>query len=208
MRKYFLIFFILIVSVCILSAENEKEEPVKVDEIVKEIRLDSIEKKPYTLKKLLDKKKAAVLIFLATECPVVDDYVDRITKLINDFKEKEIQFVGIHSNKHETVEAIKKYSEKHGFTNVNLPILLDPENKIADYFQARRTPEVFLIDGKKTLRYRGGIDDSRKNPEEHYLQNVLNLVLDDKPIPEKQRKTRAIGCTIKRVRKAELDRTP
>lgn len=191
-----------------MSAENEKEEPVKVDEIVKEIRLDSIEKKPYTLKKLLDKKKAAVLIFLATECPVVDDYVDRITKLINDFKEKEIQFVGIHSNKHETVEAIKKYSEKHGFTNVNLPILLDPENKIADYFQARRTPEVFLIDGKKTLRYRGGIDDSRKNPEEHYLQNVLNLVLDDKPIPEKQRKTRAIGCTIKRVRKAELDRTP
>lgn len=208
MRKCFLIFFVLIVSVCILSAENEKEEPVKVDEIVKEIRLDSIEKKPYTLKKLLDKKKAAVLIFLATECPVVDDYVDRITKLINDFKEKEIQFVGIHSNKHETVEAIKKYSEKHGFTNVNLPILLDPENKIADYFQARRTPEVFLIDDKKTLRYRGGIDDSRKNPEEHYLQNVLNLVLDDKPIPEKQRKTRAIGCTIKRVRKAELDRTP
>lgn len=205
MRKYFLIVFILIVSVCILSAENEKKETVKVDEIVKEIRLDSIEKKPYTLKKLLDKKKAAVLIFLATECPIVDDYVDRITKLINDFKEKEIQFVGIHSNKHETFEAIKKYSEKHGF---KFPILLDPENKIADYFQARRTPEVFLIDDKKTLRYRGGIDDSRRNPEEHYLQTVLNLILEDKPIPEKQRKTRAIGCTIKRVRKAELDRTP
>lgn len=205
MRKYFLIFFVLIVSVCFLSAENEEKEPVKVDEIVKEIRLDSIEKKPYTLKKLLDKKKAAVLIFLATECPVVDDYVDRITKLINDFKDKEIQFVGIHSNKHETFDAIKNYSEKHGF---KFPILLDPENKIADYFQARRTPEVFLIDDKKTLRYRGGIDDSRRNPEEHYLQNVLNLILDDKPIPEKQRKTRAIGCTIKRVRKAELDRTP
>ncbi len=205
MRKYFLIFFILIVSVCVLSADNEKEEPVKVDEIVKEIRLDSIDKKPYTLKKLLEKKKAAVLIFLATECPVVDDYVDRITKLINDFKDKEIQFVGIHSNKHETFEAIKKYSEKHGF---KFPILLDPENKTADYFQARRTPEVFLIDDKKTLRYRGGIDDSRRTPEEHYLQNVLNLILEDKPIPEKQRKTRAIGCTIKRVRKAELDRTP
>ncbi len=203
-----MIFFVLVVSVCVLSADNEKEESVKVDEIVKEIRLDSIEKKPYTLKKLLDKKKAVVLIFLATECPVVDDYVDRITKLINDFKEKEIQFVGIHSNKHETFEAIKKYSEKHGFTNVSLPILLDPENKIADYFQARRTPEVFCIDDKKILRYRGGIDDSRRTPEEHYLQNVLNLILGDESIPVKQRKTRAIGCTIKRVRKAELDRTP
>ena len=205
MKKYFLIILVLITSVSILSAEDEKEEPVKVDELVKEIRLDSIEKKPYTLKKLLDKKKAVVLIFLATECPVVDDYVDRITKLIKDFKDKEIQFVGIHSNKHETVEDIKKYSETHGF---KFPILLDPKNKMADYFQARRTPEVFLIDDKKTLRYRGGIDDSRKNPEEHYLQKVLNLVLEDKPIPEKERKTRAIGCTIKRVRKAELDRTP
>ena len=212
MRKFFLPVLLIVISICISSAENEtvkdNGEPVKVDELVKEIRLGSIEKKPYTLKKLLDKKKAVVLIFLATECPVVDDYVDRIIKLIKDFKDKEIQFVGIHSNKHETVEDIKGYSEKHGFDNVNLPILLDPENKIADYFQARRTPEVFLIDNKKTLRYRGGIDDSRRNPEEHYLQNVLNLVLEDKPIPEKERKTRAIGCTIKRVRKAELDRTP
>ena len=208
MRKYFLIVFMLIVSISILSAENGKEKPVKVDELVGEIRLDSVDKKPYTLEKLLDKKRAVVLLFLATECPIVDEYVDRITELIKDFKDKEVQFVGIHSNRHETVKDIKKYSEKHGLVDVNLPILLDPENKIADYFQARRTPEVFLIDETKTLRYRGGIDDSRKNPEKHYLRNVLNLVLEARPIPEKRRKTRAIGCTIKRVRKAALDRTP
>lgn len=205
MRKNVACILFLLVFICISSAEDNTVKSVKIDEKVEEWSLSDIQKKTHSLKTLLDKKKVVVLIFLATECPIVDEYVDRITKLIIEYKEKEIQFVGIHSNKHETVEAIKKYSEKQGF---KFPILLDPKNKIADYFQARRTPEVFLIDKEKTLRYRGAIDDSRKTPEVHYLQNVLNLILDGKAVPEKDRKTRAIGCTIKRVRKAELDRTP
>lgn len=198
-----IVLFISIISFTI--AENEIEKPVKVDEKVKDWTLNDVENKEHTLKKLIEKKKAVVLIFLATECPVVDEYVERILKLTNDYKDKDIQFVGIHSNKHETTEDIKKYSVKH---NLKFPLLKDPENKIADYFQARRTPEVFLIDTNIILRYRGAIDDSRKTPKQHYLQNVLKMILDDKPIPEKQRQTRAIGCTIKRVRKAELDRTP
>lgn len=205
MRKSIACILSLLVFICISSAEDKTVKPVKVDEKVKELSLNDIQKKQHSLKTLLKKKKAVVLIFLATECPIVDEYVDRISKIIIEYKEKNIQFVGIHSNKHETTEEIKKYAEKQGF---KFPILLDPENKIADYFQARRTPEVFLIDKHKTLRYRGAIDDNRKTPEVHYLQNVMNLILDGKPIPEKQKKTRAIGCTIKRVRKAELDRTP
>lgn len=205
MRKNVACILLLLVLICISSAEENTVKSVKVDEKVEAWSLNDIQKKPHSLKTLLEKKKVVVLIFLATECPIVDEYVDRIVKLTIEYKEKEIQFVGIHSNKHETVEDIKKYTEKHGF---KFPILLDPKNKIADYFQARRTPEVFLIDKDKTLRYRGAIDDSRKTPEVHYLQNVLNLILDGQPIPEKDRKTRAIGCTIKRVRKAELDRTP
>ena len=205
MRKYITCIFFFLVFISLTLADNENAKPVKVDEKVKDWSLNDIENKAHTLKELLKKKKAVVLIFLATECPVVDEYVDRISKLIVKYEEKDIQFVGVHSNKHETTEGIKKYSEVHGF---KFPILLDPKNKIADYFQARRTPEVFLIDTNKTLRYRGAIDDNRKTPEVHYLQNVINLILEGKAIPEKQRKTRAIGCTIKRVRKAELDRTP
>ena len=185
--------------------KQNEENIVKIDEKVKEWSLKDIENKSHTIKKLSKDKKVVVLIFLATECPVLDEYVERIVKLAKDYKEKEVQFVGIHSNKHETIKDIKSYRKKN---KLEFPILKDPENVIADYFQARRTPEVFVIDNKHILRYKGAIDDNRKTPKINYLTNILNLLLDGKVIPEKQKKTRAIGCTIKRVRKADLDRTP
>ncbi|RKU20082.1 hypothetical protein C6501_00390 [Candidatus Poribacteria bacterium] len=206
MRKFITSFgLIFALAAFTLAAEKDAEKSVKIDEKVKEWSLKDTEDKTHSLKKLSKEKKAVVLIFLATQCPAMDDYVERINTLIKDYKEKDVQFVGIHSNKYETAEEIKKYRKKHKF---EFPILKDPDNKIADYFQARRTPEVFLIDANNILRYRGAIDDSRKTPENQYLRNVLNLILDGKTIPDKQKKTRAIGCTIKRVRKADLDRTP
>ncbi|MCE2400695.1 redoxin domain-containing protein [Candidatus Poribacteria bacterium] len=208
MRKFLVSFgliFTLALTACTLAAEKDTENPVKIDEKVKEWSLKDTENETHSLKKLREEKKAVVLVFLATQCPGLDDYIERINTLVKDYKEKKVQFVGIHSNKHETIEEIKKYRKKHNF---DFPILKDPDNELADYFQARRTPEVFLIDAKNILRYRGAIDDSRKTPETHYLKNMLNLILEGKPIPDKKKKTRAIGCTIKRVRKADLDRTP
>ena len=206
MRKFIASFgLIFALTAFTLAAEKGTEKSVKVDEKVKEWSLKDTENKTHSLKKLREEKKAVVLVFLATQCPAMDDYVERINTLVKDYKEKNVQFVGVHSNKHETIEEIKKYRKKHNF---DFPILKDPDNELADYFQARRTPEMFLIDAKNILRYRGAIDDSRKIPKTHYLKNVLNLILEEKPIPDKQKKTRAIGCTIKRVRKADLDRTP
>ena len=189
----------------VVTADQHTEKSVEINQKVKEWQLKDTEEKNRSLKKLSKDKKAVVLIFLATQCPVVDDYVDRIVALLKDYTEKDVQFVGIHSNKHETLEEIAKYRKEH---KLEFPILKDPKNKIADYFTARRTPEVFLLDKERILRYRGAIDDSRHTPDTPYLRKALDLILAEKPIPDKLKKTRAIGCTIKRVRKASLDRTP
>ena len=196
---------ILIITYFPAISEEESQKTVKIDEQVKDWSLKDTESKGHSLNKLIEEKKSVLLIFLATQCPVVDEYVDRINALYKDYKEKDVRLVGIHSNKNEKVEDIKKYKEKHKF---EFPILKDPENIIADYFNARRTPEVFLIDAEKILRYRGAIDDSRQSPKDNYLRTILDLVLEGKTIPEKRKKTRAIGCLIKRVRKVDIDRTP
>ncbi len=206
MYKLVISFSLIFLCTFIVTASQpETEESIKLDEKVKDWSLKDTENKTKSLKILSEEKKVVVLIFLATQCPVVDDYVERINSLFQDYKEKDVQLVGIHSNKHETLDEIKKYREKHKF---EFPILIDPKNNLADYFQARRTPELFVIDKEHKLRYRGAIDDSRDKPEKRYLRPVLDLILDGNEIPEKQRKTRAIGCLIKRVRKADLDRTP
>ena len=72
-------------------------------------------------------------------------------------------FIGINSNKQETIAEILAYNKKHSF---KFPILKDLENEIADYFGARRTPEVFLLDAERVLRYAGAIDDSSKRTNE------------------------------------------
>ncbi len=190
---------------CLTFASEKDKESVKIDEQVKDWSLKDTEDKLHSFEKLCEEKKAILLIFLATQCPVVDDYVVRINTLYNVYKEKAVQIVGIHSNKHEKIEEIKEYTKKHKFA---FTILKDTDNVIADYFNARRTPEVFLIDSKKILRYRGAIDDSRQDPKTQHLRSNLDLVLEGKTVPDKQKKTRAIGCLIKRVRKTNIDRTP
>ena len=180
-------------------------DKVALDAVVKDFTRKDADGSSHTLYALSEEKQATVVVFLATQCPVATDYVERIATLVKAYDEKKVQFIGINSNKQETVAEILEYNKKHGF---EFPVLKDPENKIADYFGARRTPEVFLLDAERVLRYAGAIDDSRKEPTKNYLQDALDLVIAGKDIPEASKKTRAIGCTIKRVRKGDVNRTP
>ncbi len=204
MKKFVLISALIVVTALSVSSKDAQER-VKLDAVVKDFRLKDTEGKSHALKQLSEKKTAVVVLFLATQCPIATDYAERIVALVKGYAEKDVQFVGINSNRQETVEDIAEYSEKHGF---EFPVLKDPGNKIADYFAARRTPEVFLLDKKRVLRYRGAIDDKRDTPTKHYLRTALDLVIAAQEIPEKSKKTRAVGCTIKRVRKTSVDRTP
>ena len=204
MKKFVLICALIAVT-ALAAFSKDKPDTVKLDAVVKNFSLKDDNGKSHALQKLSEKKTAVVVLFLATQCPIATDYAARIVALVDAYAEKDVQFVGINSNRQETVEEIAEYSEKHGF---EFPVLKDPGNKIADYFAARRTPEVFLLDKKRILRYRGAIDDKRAEPTKHYLQTALDLVISAQEIPEKSKKTRAVGCTIKRVRKTSVDRTP
>lgn len=184
---------------------NEKSKKVKLDAVVKDFTLKDAGGTSHALYKLSEEKPATVVLFLATQCPIATDYAERIVALVETYDDKDVQFVGINSNKQEKVEEITEYSEKHGF---EFPVLKDPENKIADYFGARRTPEVFLLDAERVLRYAGAFDNSPKEPTKHYLRDALELVISGEDIPKSSKKTRAVGCTIKRVRKTDVDRTP
>ncbi|MYA71385.1 redoxin domain-containing protein [Candidatus Poribacteria bacterium] len=185
---------------------QEAPEKVKLDAVVKDFTLKDAEGTDFSLYKLSEEKQVTVVLFLATQCPVATDYTARIVNLVKAYDAKKVQFIGINSNKQEKIAEILAYSKKHGF---EFPVLKDRENKIADYFGARRTPEVFLLDAKRVLRYAGAIDNSRKEPTKHYLKDALDLVIAGKDIPKPSKKTRAIGCTIKRVRKTGVnDRTP
>ena len=195
----------LCVGIISLASGEKKEESVKLDAAVKNFTLKDATGTSHTFYDLSEEKPATVVLFLATQCPIATAYAERIVALVKAYDEKDVQFIGINSNKQEHTNEILEYNKKYGF---EFPVLKDPENNIADYFGARRTPEVFLLDAARVLRYVGAIDNSPKEPTKHYLQNALDLVIAGDDIPKESKKTRAVGCTIKRVRKARVDRTP
>lgn len=181
-------------------------DTIKIDKAVPNFTLKDVKDKEHSLKDLSRDKKATVMMFISTECPVSNDYNERIVALHNDYKDQGVQFIGINSNKDESVKEIAEHSKANKF---GFLVLKDLKNKIADKFRARRTPEIYLLDEKRILRYRGAIDNSLQNPETHYLRQVLDLIVAEKEIPEDLKTTKAFGCTIKRVKKEQSrDRTP
>ena len=76
--------------------------------------------------------------------------------MAQQFGTRGVAFVGINSNLQDTPTRIAAYARRLG---LSFPILKDPGNKVADAFEAVRTPEVFLLDAKRVVRYRGRIDD-------------------------------------------------
>ena len=181
-------------------------DTVKMDKEVPNFTLKDTMDKEHSLKDLNLDKKAIVAMFISTQCPVSNDYNERIIALYNDYKDRGVQFIGINSNKNESVEDIAEHNKANKF---HFLVLKDPKNKIADNFRAKRTPEIYLLDENRILRYHGAIDNSQQDPETHYLREVLDLVVAGKEIPEDLKKTKAFGCTIKRVRKeGGRDRTP
>ncbi len=140
--------------------------------------------------------KAIVIIFVATQCPVSNDYNSRMAEVYNDYKDKGVAFVGINSNKQESVEEIKNHAKKN---NLSFPILKDEKNIIADKFSASVTPEVYVLNSNFEVLYHGRIDDSRKQSDVKTtdLRKALDEILGGKSVSNT--KTKAFGCTIKRV---------
>jgi peroxiredoxin len=142
--------------------------------------------------------KAIVVMFIATQCPVSNDYNTRMAKIYSDYKDKNVTFIGINSNKQESIDEIKKHSKDNNF---GFTVLKDKDNIIADKYDASVTPEIFVLNGKYEILYHGRIDDSRKvtEVETNDLRKTLDEILAGKSVSNP--KTKAFGCTIKRVSK-------
>ncbi|MEO8398468.1 MAG: redoxin domain-containing protein [Ignavibacteriaceae bacterium] len=164
-------------------------------ETVKNFTLKDYNYKAHSLSDYKD-SKAIVLMFIATQCPVSNAYNLRMSDLYEKYKGKNIAFVGINSNKAESVSEIKSHAEKN---NLKFVILKDEKNKIADELDASVTPEIYVLNSKFEVQYHGRIDDSKSqdNIESKDLENALNEILAGKPISNNR--TKAFGCTIKRV---------
>jgi len=151
--------------------------------------------KTTSLESLGQGKKATVVMFIATRCPISNAYNDRMVSIAAKYASKGIAFAGINSNETEPAAECAEHAGEHKFP---FPVLKDAGSKIADEYSARVTPETYVIDSKGVLVYHGRIDNSADSSEvnTHELADALDSIVADKAIARAQ--TKAFGCSIKR----------
>jgi peroxiredoxin/mono/diheme cytochrome c family protein len=148
--------------------------------------------------------KAVVIAFLGVECPLADQYASRLAEVARAMTPKGVAFFGVDANQQDAPSALARFAKHH---DLPFPLLKDVGNELADRLGAERTPEVFVLDGKRVVRYRGRIDDQfalgvhRPTPTRRELSAALEDVLAGRPVSVPR--TEAAGCRIGRVRTPE-----
>ena len=143
--------------------------------------------------------KLVVLAFLGTECPLAKLYGPRLQKLHEQYRERGVSFFAINANCQDSVLELRAYANRHG---IKFPLLKDVGNRFADDIGATRTPEIFLLDEERVIRYQGRVDDqygvgyARDNPDRSDLKLAIDELLDGKPVSVTA--TETIGCLIGR----------
>lgn len=177
------------------GSTSDLPAPPAIGTTIDDFKLPDVDGAEHSLKSLAG-KNGAVLIFIATKCPVSNAYNDRMEKLAQDYKAKGINVIGINSNNTEPAAEVKSHAgEKH----LTFTILKDDGNKIADRLGATRTPEAYVIDASGKLVYHGRIDNAQNtaNITSSDLRDALDEMLSGKAITKTG--GAAFGCSIKRV---------
>jgi len=150
----------------------------------------TIQGERFSLSKSEKDHAAVVVLFVSTLCLYSNYYDDLLRDMAARYASHGVVFVGINSSRVETLDEMREHARRHGHA---FPIVRDADGKLAELFDARRTPEVFLLDGVGKLRYRGRIASKISSPD---LQNALDQLLSGKEV--KPAETKAFGCAIPR----------
>jgi peroxiredoxin len=175
------------------------DNKLKLDSVIPDFSLKGIDDKTYSLK-TFSYKNILIIIFSCNHCPYVQAYEDRLILLQRKFAFDKVQFVAINSNDDvkypdDSFEGMKKRAALKKF---NFPYLRDETQEVARAFGATHTPQIFLFDKKRKLKYEGKIDDNWQEPDKvksAYLKDAIVEVLNENEVSVPE--TFSIGCAIK-----------
>jgi peroxiredoxin len=155
-----------------------------------EFGMTTLEGRRFSLAEAEKTHSGVVILFLSTICPYANYYNDLIRDMASEFAKRNVLFVGVNSGGLETAEEMRAHAREHGHA---FDIIRDPDSRIAELLDARRTPEAFLLDSQGTLRYHGRIASKISAPD---LKLAIEAFLDGRPIHPAE--TKAFGCAIPR----------
>jgi peroxiredoxin len=147
-------------------------------------------------------RKVLVLVFVGTTCPAANRSIERLSQMHLRYRSQGVSFLAIHANPDETRQDVARHAREYRFS---FPVLMDEKQALVEQLQARVTPEAFVLDTRRVVRYRGRIDAAapgKAGVRRGGLEAALKEVLAGKRVTTPV--TQAAGCRIARREKLPI----
>lgn len=145
-------------------------------------------------------KKASVIIFTTTDCPIANSYAPEITRLAEKYAEKGVKFTLVHVDPDLRAEKARSHAGNYKLDRA-ATILVDRKHALVKALGATMTPEAAIVTPEGKLAYLGRIDDlytgygdRRNEATKRDLRDAIDAVLGGRPVPSPR--TETIGCDI------------
>lgn len=143
-------------------------------------------------------KKANVLCFTTTDCPIANGYSQRFNQLNKKYSSLGFELYLVHVD----WDTSRKKAAKHKSDfDLEMNIVLDPQHILVKATGVSITPEVAVILPNGEIAYRGRIDNwyegfgkKRNVINKTELADALDAILNNQKVPTKT--TKAVGCSI------------
>ena len=178
---------------------NLSDAKLKIGDKAPNFSLPGVDGKAYSLNEFRG-KRILVAVFMCNHCPYVQAYIERIKAIQGDYGVKGVQVVGINANDEVNYpdDSFDKMIEMNKNKKLNFPYLRDEDQTVATAYGAQCTPECFVFDTDRKLRYHGRIDDNYKDEnavKTYDLRNAINSLIHNQKVAIEM--APAIGCSIK-----------
>ena len=135
-----------------------------------------------------DPARATLVVFTCNHCPYALAWHDRIAAVAEDYPDVKVLAVSSYDAMRDRVAADGGWP---------MPYLYDESQEVARAYDAKTTPDCFLIDAEGRIVYRGAPDADYQDPSLNavWLRGAIDAVLAG-AAPEPA-ETEPVGCSIK-----------
>jgi thiol-disulfide isomerase/thioredoxin len=159
--------------------------------------IENGEQKSLTLSDI--KEDVVVVVFLANHCPVVRAYEDRVIDFTKDYKNKGVKVVGIAVSQAsgDKLPGIKDYMSEN---KSNYIYGYDESQAVGKAYGAVATPQFFVLDKERKIRYTGALDDSQREDKvsKTYLRDAVDAVLKGETPAVEETQPKGCGVSYKK----------
>ncbi|ABK43468.1 Redoxin domain protein [Magnetococcus marinus MC-1] len=143
--------------------------------------------------------KALVLMFICNHCPYVQAVEERLIRLAEYLATREIAVVAINSNDaiRYPEDRFEKMCQRAAEKRYSFDYLYDESQQVAKDYGAICTPDFFIYDAQRTLRYRGRLDDAPRNPAQVTREELKLAAIAIAEGHNVEVQHPSMGCSIK-----------